>query len=109
MQDLESNIIEHSVGLVILDSVAALVRPLNSRDRIFDRQEMVGQQAARLKYLAEAFKIPVVVTNQVINRQSIQQNNINASKAVIIFDGKKNNHFAEKIYNTRNIEDSRKT
>ena len=30
-----------------------------------DRQKILGQQASRLKFLAESFSIPVLVTNQV--------------------------------------------
>lgn len=35
------------------------------REKLVERQALLGAQAARLKQLAEAFRIPVVVTNQV--------------------------------------------
>jgi RAD51-like protein 1 len=62
---LESLIIERSAKLVIIDSMAALMRADFSRERLVERQAVLGEQAARLKRLAEAFRIPFVVTNQV--------------------------------------------
>ena len=35
------------------------------REKLVERQALLGAQAARLKQLAEAFRIPIVVTNQV--------------------------------------------
>ncbi|DBB05144.1 TPA: hypothetical protein ACH3X3_010395 [Trebouxia sp. C0006] len=62
---LEASIIDHNVKLVVVDSIAALARSEFSRDKIVDRQQLLGQQAAILKSLAETFRIPVVVVNQV--------------------------------------------
>ncbi|DBB01626.1 TPA: DNA repair protein RAD51 [Trebouxia sp. C0004] len=62
---LESSIIDHNVKLVLVDSIAALARSEFSRDKIVDRQQILGQQAAILKSLAETFRIPVVVVNHV--------------------------------------------
>lgn len=62
---LESLIIERAAKLVIVDSMAALMRADFSKDRLVERQAVLGEQAARLKRLAEAFRIPIVVTNQV--------------------------------------------
>lgn len=62
---LEASIIDHSVKLVLVDSIAALARSEFNRNKIVDRQQMLGQQAAILKSLAETFRIPVVVVNQV--------------------------------------------
>ncbi|GAX80377.1 hypothetical protein CEUSTIGMA_g7816.t1 [Chlamydomonas eustigma] len=96
LEGLEAGIMQHRVGLVVLDSIAALVRSdlsgvsvtstsVASRSHMGDgrvlndslgdssivaRQEVIGQVASRLKYLAESFKIPVVVTNQVTTRFS---------------------------------------
>jgi hypothetical protein len=39
--------------------------PQNARVTTEGVAQMLGQQAARLKYLAESFRIPVLVTNQV--------------------------------------------
>ncbi|KAL3147194.1 DNA repair protein RAD51 [Trebouxia sp. C0010 RCD-2024] len=62
---LEGSIIDHNIKLVLVDSIAALARSEFSRDKVVDRQQMLGQQAAILKSLAETFRIPVVVVNQV--------------------------------------------
>ncbi|GMH35436.1 hypothetical protein BSKO_03304 [Bryopsis sp. KO-2023] len=66
LKDLETNIVEQRAGLVVLDSVAALVSGKYSRDELIDRQDMIGQQATKLKAIAEKFKIPILVTNQVM-------------------------------------------
>ncbi|KAL4424690.1 hypothetical protein ABPG77_004497 [Micractinium sp. CCAP 211/92] len=65
LQSLEPTIIDHRVRLLVLDSAASLARADFAPGSLPDRQRMLGQQAGRLKYLAEAFRIPVLVTNQV--------------------------------------------
>lgn len=65
MQGLEEAIIEHRIKLLVIDSIAALVLSEYGRDRIVQRQEVLGQLASVLKFLAESFRMPVVVTNQV--------------------------------------------
>ncbi|KAL4420437.1 hypothetical protein ABPG75_010093 [Micractinium tetrahymenae] len=65
LQSLEPAIIDHRVRLLVLDSAASLARADFAPGSLPDRQRMLGQQASRLKYLAEAFRIPVLVTNQV--------------------------------------------
>ncbi|KAI7845396.1 hypothetical protein COHA_001101 [Chlorella ohadii] len=67
-QSLEQAVIDHKVRLIILDSAACLARADFAPGSLPDRQRMLGQQASRLKYLAEAFQIPVLVTNQVTTR-----------------------------------------
>ena len=57
---------------IIVDSIAALPRSEYGNENIFERQEMLGQQAIALKSVAEAFSIPVVVTNQVTTRMTAQ-------------------------------------
>ncbi len=42
MQALEASIIDHNVKLVVVDSVAALARSEFSRDKIVDRQQLLG-------------------------------------------------------------------
>jgi RecA/RadA recombinase len=59
---------QRDVKLIILDSIAALLRTeFGGREAtaLAARGEMLGQQAAVLKAVAEANRIPVVVTNQV--------------------------------------------
>lgn len=64
-----SQIAERGIKLVIVDSVAALVRSeYGDKDKLLERQELLGRQAASLKRLAEQYRIPVVVTNQVTAR-----------------------------------------
>eukprot|EP01025_Chloroclados_australasicus_P009142 TRINITY_DN13519_c0_g1_i1.p1 TRINITY_DN13519_c0_g1~~TRINITY_DN13519_c0_g1_i1.p1 ORF type:complete len:381 (+),score=30.17 TRINITY_DN13519_c0_g1_i1:135-1145(+) len=51
--------------LVVLDGVAALARIEFDKDQLYDRQELIGRIAQKLKMLAAQYEIPVVVTNQV--------------------------------------------
>lgn len=60
-------IIEHDVKLLVVDSVASLVRHEFNACAIASRQAELTKEAQTLKYLAETFKMPVVVTNQVLS------------------------------------------
>lgn len=51
--------------LVIIDSIAAILRAEFGHDEVPARQEEITKQASHLKYIATKFKIPVIVTNQV--------------------------------------------
>mmetsp|Transcript_13067 Transcript_13067/g.15767 ORF Transcript_13067/g.15767 Transcript_13067/m.15767 type:complete len:505 (+) Transcript_13067:671-2185(+) len=65
LTDLETTVIKKNIKLIIVDSIAALLRAEFSSANLIQRQELLGQQAARLKFLSESFSIPVIVTNQV--------------------------------------------
>ena len=64
---LEEDIIQHNIKLVILDSVASLVRK-EFRGNMAERTDILAREASLLKYLSASFNIPVVVTNQVTTR-----------------------------------------
>ncbi|CAH1790657.1 unnamed protein product [Owenia fusiformis] len=71
LQNLEEDIISKGIKLIVLDSVASLVRKefdTKGTKNITQRTNLLAQEAAILKYLAESFKIPVVVTNQITTR-----------------------------------------
>lgn len=57
---------EHNVRLIVLDSIAALLR--KEFESIVHRQDMLGQLASKLKFIAEEFKTPILVTNHVTVR-----------------------------------------
>ena len=88
LDNLQSAIIDHNIKLIIIDSIAALVRAdfgggssigsfgttttnsgvstsATAPSVMAARQQMLGQQASRLKFLADTFRIPILVTNQV--------------------------------------------
>ncbi|XP_036841176.1 DNA repair protein RAD51 homolog 2 isoform X3 [Oncorhynchus mykiss] len=68
LERLEEDIISSKAGLVILDSVASVVRKeydTTLPGNLSHRSNLLGQEAATLKYLAQAFHIPVVLTNQI--------------------------------------------
>jgi len=71
LQRLEEEVISKRVKLIILDSVASLVRKeFDSRvsRNLNERTALLSKEAAILKCLAETFHIPVVVTNQITTR-----------------------------------------
>ena len=43
MQGLEASVIDHSIKLILIDSIAALVRSEFSHDRTVDRQQLLGR------------------------------------------------------------------
>ncbi len=62
LENLEEELITKKVKLVILDSVASLVRKeFDSRGtrNIVDRTNLLAKEASILKYIAEEFQIPV--------------------------------------------------
>ncbi|RIA91762.1 P-loop containing nucleoside triphosphate hydrolase protein [Glomus cerebriforme] len=76
LDELQEFIIENDIKLLIVDSIGSLVRkeyqnPVKKcgwGGPLVERNDVLLQQASKLKYLAESFHIPVVVTNQVITR-----------------------------------------
>lgn len=71
LQRMEEDVISKRVKLIILDSVASLVRKeFDSRvsRNLNERTALLSKEAVILKYLAETFHIPVVVTNQITTR-----------------------------------------
>lgn len=68
LNQLAQTVPQRDVKLIVLDSIAALLRTEfggGQADALAARGEMLGQQAAVLKAVAEANRIPVLVTNQV--------------------------------------------
>lgn len=68
LERLEEDIIACRAGLVILDSVASVVRKefdTSLPGNLTHRSNFLGQEAAVLKYLSQEFCIPVVLTNQI--------------------------------------------
>jgi hypothetical protein len=64
---LEDRIVEQHIGLVIIDSIAALMRRdfnVNWSARI-EGHAVLGHEAHLLKLLAELYQIPIVISNQV--------------------------------------------
>lgn len=74
LQGVEEVIIENKVKLLIVDSIAALMQSENAQEDLSRKQNLLGHQAGTLKYIAEAFRIPVVATNQV--RMTSNQRNL---------------------------------
>jgi RAD51-like protein 1 len=70
---LEEEIIEKNIKLIVLDSVASVMRKDFDGSNVVLRQNMLSKQASILKYLAETFNIPVIVSNQVTTKYDKEQ------------------------------------
>ncbi|XP_066550537.1 DNA repair protein RAD51 homolog 2 isoform X2 [Amia ocellicauda] len=73
LESLEEDIISRKVGLVVVDSIASVVRKefdTSLPGNLTERGNLLTQEAATLKYLAEAFCIPVILTNQITTHLS---------------------------------------
>ncbi|KAM4632713.1 DNA repair protein RAD51 homolog 2 [Polymixia lowei] len=85
VEKLEEDIISTKAGLVILDSVASVVRKefdTTLPGNLTHRSNLLGQEASTLKYLAHQFHIPVVLTNQITThvggRGSVQSGEVDS-------------------------------
>ncbi|XP_059578879.1 DNA repair protein RAD51 homolog 2 isoform X8 [Alligator mississippiensis] len=68
IESLEEEIISKKVKLVIIDSVASVVRKefdTKLQGNLTERSNFLAREASMLKYLAEEFSIPVILTNQI--------------------------------------------
>ncbi|XP_012859116.2 DNA repair protein RAD51 homolog 2 [Echinops telfairi] len=73
LESLEEEIIAKGVKLVIIDSVASVVRKefdTQLQGNLQERNKFLAREAALLKYLAEEFSIPVILTNQITTHLS---------------------------------------
>ncbi|XP_054386747.2 DNA repair protein RAD51 homolog 2 isoform X5 [Pongo abelii] len=73
IESLEEEIISKGIKLVILDSVASVVRKefdTQLQGNLKERNKFLAREASSLKYLAEEFSIPVILTNQVTTHLS---------------------------------------
>jgi RAD51-like protein 1 len=62
---LDDDMIERDVRLLVVDSIASVVRREGDADTHRLRHNSVAAIASRLKFLAETFDVPVVATNHV--------------------------------------------
>ncbi|XP_061126158.1 DNA repair protein RAD51 homolog 2 isoform X2 [Syngnathus typhle] len=77
LERLEEIIISTRAGLIILDSVASVVRKefdTTLPGNLVHRSNLLGKEASTLKYLAHQFNIPVVLTNQITTHIGNQAN-----------------------------------
>ncbi|KAL7637836.1 UNVERIFIED_CONTAM: hypothetical protein RMT77_011448 [Armadillidium vulgare] len=68
LSTLELFCIVNDIGLVIVDSIASLIRKEFSQDTKFERASTLASWAAQLKELADKLSISVIVTNQVTTK-----------------------------------------
>ncbi|XP_063145871.1 DNA repair protein RAD51 homolog 2 [Candoia aspera] len=68
IESLEEEIISKNVKLIVVDSVASVVRKefdTKRQGNLKERSNFLTKEASILKYLAEEFSIPVILTNQI--------------------------------------------
>jgi RAD51-like protein 1 len=65
LQNIEEKIIEENVKMIIVDSIASLVRKEFDPNNLVKRQNILSKTAALLKFYSMEFKIPILVVNQV--------------------------------------------
>lgn len=73
LESLEEEIISKGVKLVIVDSIASVVRKefdSQLQGNIQERNKYLAKEASLLKYLAEEFSLPVILTNQITTHLS---------------------------------------
>eukprot|EP00026_Physarum_polycephalum_P011659 Phypoly_transcript_11899.p1 GENE.Phypoly_transcript_11899~~Phypoly_transcript_11899.p1 ORF type:complete len:362 (+),score=64.34 Phypoly_transcript_11899:42-1127(+) len=65
LESLDDVIVERKVKLIVIDSIASILRKDFDSSSAIARQNLLSKEVAAMKYLSETFSIPVVVTNQV--------------------------------------------
>ncbi|XP_078246625.1 DNA repair protein RAD51 homolog 2 isoform X3 [Pogona vitticeps] len=68
IESLEEEIISKNVKLVVIDSIASVVRKefdVKLQGNLKERSNLLTKEASILKFLAEEFSIPVILTNQI--------------------------------------------
>ena len=66
IENLANIVEEHNGKLVIIDSIIALLRSdFTGRGNLADRQQKLNQMLHRMLRVAEIYKIPVIMTNQI--------------------------------------------
>ncbi|XP_051885583.1 DNA repair protein RAD51 homolog 2 isoform X2 [Pristis pectinata] len=71
VESLEDDVISKGVKLIVVDSIASVIRKefdTRLQGNLSERSNLLSSEAATLKYLAEEFSIPVILTNQITTR-----------------------------------------
>lgn len=80
LEHLEEDIISNGVKIIILDSIASLVRKefdTRTTANITERTALLSKEAMMMKYIAEKFEIPILVTNQITTVVSKLEQDVN--------------------------------
>jgi RecA/RadA recombinase len=67
LKDIEDLIAEKHIGLIIIDSVASLVRGTGAQANIQQRQMQLNMCSAALKRMSHNYGVAVLVSNQVMS------------------------------------------
>ncbi|XP_077178645.1 DNA repair protein RAD51 homolog 2 isoform X6 [Paroedura picta] len=105
IESLEEEIISKNVKLVVIDSVASVVRKefdTKLQGNLLERNNLLTREASILKYLAEEFSIPVILTNQVTTWLSdglaVQADPLSPADDFSLFEGCSRNEDGESSY-----------
>ena len=101
-EEFKTLLTKKNIGLIIVDSIAALILHNFSSENILKRQTNLSKLSSRLKFLAETFHIPVLVVNQVYEQSRNIPYNINEKSLMNTID-----NFG--IINTSSIQEHKNT
>lgn len=73
VDDVEAAVARSGARLVVIDSIAALARRDFDQSTLRERQGELSRLASSLKHVAEAYRLLVLVTNQVAGRMSPEE------------------------------------
>ena len=82
LNNLQTTVIEENIGLIVIDSIASLIRKENLDNQ--DKEQFFAKQGNNLNYIAEACQCFVLTTNQVTANYDLEDNisgNINTKMA----------------------------
>ena len=81
LPNVERAVLEHSIRCIVIDNIAVLARTeFTSSEDLVARQDILGRIASRLKKVACAYRIPIVVTNQIMSLRSPANHNPRAKE-----------------------------
>jgi len=70
-EELENYLLENHVTLILLDSIAYLIRKeFAGTTKLWERQNVLLEYATKLKELSSSLRIPVIITNHVVQGES---------------------------------------
>ena len=67
LPNIERVVLEHNIRTIIIDDIAVLARTEYAASETIERQRVLGKIASHLKKVACAYRIPVLIVNQVMS------------------------------------------
>jgi RAD51-like protein 1 len=71
LSELEELVTVKKTKLIVLDSLGSLIQKEFGSNQNIQRNDVLSSEAQKMKYIAESFSIPIVVTNHLIKSRDI--------------------------------------